>query len=175
MRKLLGRDDAILLVDGKLTLNAKIVWVDAWALERRLDEVAAAIAAAGGREIPVEIAGSIFALYRGHFLEGAGEAAWMLGMRQRLRGKFMRNLVAVGKRFEDQGEADRAIRLYERGLELDNLSEELYRRSISPHQKMVKSAAALEAYRRCRHLLSVVLGVKPSAETEAIYRSLMAG
>jgi hypothetical protein len=33
----------------------------------------------------------------------------------------------------------------------------------------------LEAYRRCRHLLSVVLSVKPSVETEAIYRSLMAG
>jgi DNA-binding SARP family transcriptional activator len=99
----------------------------------------------------------------------------MLGMRQRLRGKFLRNLVAVGKRLEGQGEADRAIRVYERGLELDNLSEELYRRLMSTHQKLGQSAAALEAYRRCRHLLSVVLGVKPSVETEAIYRSLTAG
>jgi len=175
LRKLLGRDDAILLVDGKLTLNVKIVWVDAWALERRLDEVAAAIAAADGRGIPVEIAGSIFALYRGHFLEGEGEAAWMLGMRQRLRGKFLRNLVAVGKRLEGQGEADRAVRVYERGLELDNLSEELYRRLMLTYQNLGQSAGALEVYRRCRHLLSVVLGVKPSAETEAIYRSLKAG
>jgi DNA-binding SARP family transcriptional activator len=99
----------------------------------------------------------------------------MLGMRQRLRGKFLRNLVAVGKRLEGQGEADQAIRVYERGLELDNLSEELYRRLMSTHQKLGQSAAALEAYRRCRHLLSVVLSVKPSVETEAIYRSLMAG
>jgi len=174
LRKLLGRDDAILLADGKLTLNAKIVWVDAWALERRLDELAA-IADANGRGIGAEVADPIFALYRGHFLEGGGEAAWMLGMRQRLRGKFLRNLVAVGKRLEGQDEADRAIRVYERGLELDNLSEELYRRLMSTHQKLGQSAAALEAYRRCRHLLSVVLGVKPSAETEAIYRSLMAG
>jgi LuxR family transcriptional regulator, maltose regulon positive regulatory protein len=175
LRKLLGRDDAILLVDGKLTLNGKIVWVDAWTLERRFDQVEAAIAAADGRKMPIEIADSIFALYRGHFLEGEDEAVWMLGIRQRLRGKFLRNLVAVGKRLEDQGEADRAARVYERGLELDNLSEELYRRLMLTYQNLGQSAAALEVYRRCRHLLSVVLGVKPSAETESIYRSLKAG
>jgi len=175
LRKLLGRDDAILLVDGKLTLNAKIVWVDAWALERRLDKVEAAIAAANGPKLDEEAADSIFALYRGHFLEGEGEAAWMLGMRQRLRGKFLRILVAVGQHLEGQGEPDRAARVYERGLELDNLSEELYRRLMLSYRNQGQSAGALEIYRRCRHLLSVVLGVKPSAETEAIYRSLKAG
>jgi ATP/maltotriose-dependent transcriptional regulator MalT/DNA-binding SARP family transcriptional activator len=175
LRKLLGRDDAILLVDGKLTLNPKIVWVDAWALERRLDVVEGAVAAADGLQIHGEIADSIFALYRGHFLEGEGESAWMLGMRQRLRGRFLRNLVAVGKHLEGQGEPDRAARVYERGLELDNLSEELYRRLMLTYRNLGQSAGALEVYRRCRHLLSIVLGVKPSAETEAIYRSLKAG
>jgi len=33
-------------------------------------------------------------------------------------------------------------------------------------------AEALGAYRRCRELLSVVLGLKPSAETEALQRRL---
>jgi DNA-binding SARP family transcriptional activator len=65
--------------------------------------------------------------------------------------------------------------VYERGLELDNLSEELYRRLMLTYRSLGQSAGALEVYRRCRHLLSVVLGVKPSAETEAIYRSLQAG
>ena len=172
MCKLLGRDDAILLVDGKLTLNVKIVWVDVWALERRLDEAEAAIADANAGHVYAEIADTIFALYRGHFLEGEGEAVWMLGMRQRLRGKFLRNLLALGQHLEGQGEAERAARLYERGLELDNLSEELYRRLMLTYQKLGQSAAALEVYRRCRHLLSVVLGVKPSADTESVYRSL---
>ena len=175
LRKLLGRDDAILLVDGKLTLNGKIVWVDAWALERRLDEVEAAIAAQEGGQLHGETADSIFTLYRGHFLEGEGEAAWVLGMRQRLRGRFLRNLVALGQDLESHGDADRAARLYERGLELDNLSEELYRRLMLTYRNLGQPAGALEVYRRCRHLLSVVLGVKPSAETEAIYRSLKTG
>ena len=174
LRKLLGRDDAVLLVDGKLTLNVNIVWVDAWALERRLDEADAALAAAAGGPLRAEIAEPIFALYRGHFLEGEGDAAWMLGMRQRLRGRLLRNLVALGQSLADDGETERAARLYERGLELDNLSEELYRQLMLTYRKLGQAAGALEVYRRCRHLLSVVLGVKPSAETEAIHRSLQA-
>jgi DNA-binding SARP family transcriptional activator len=35
-------------------------------------------------------------------------------------------------------------------------------------------ADALGAYRRCRELLSVVLGLNPSAETEALQRKLAA-
>jgi LuxR family transcriptional regulator, maltose regulon positive regulatory protein len=172
LRKLLGRDDAILLVDGKLTLNVNIVWVDAWALERRLGEVEAAIAGAAGGQLHAEIANSIFSLYRGHFLSGEGDAVWMLGMRQRLLGKLLRNLVALGQHLESHGENDSAARLYEHGLELDNLCEELYRPLMRTYRAMGQIAGALEVYRRCRHLLSVVLGVKPSVETELIHESL---
>ncbi|MCL4762111.1 MAG: hypothetical protein KJ018_10125, partial [Burkholderiales bacterium] len=35
-------------------------------------------------------------------------------------------------------------------------------------------AEALVAFRRCRELLSVVLGMKPSAETERLYREITA-
>ena len=33
-------------------------------------------------------------------------------------------------------------------------------------------AEAMNAFRRCRELLSIVLGVKPSAETERLYREI---
>ena len=36
-------------------------------------------------------------------------------------------------------------------------------------------AEALNAFRRCRELLSIVLGVKPSAETDHLYREIAAG
>ena len=36
-------------------------------------------------------------------------------------------------------------------------------------------AEALNAFRRCRELLSIVLGVKPSAETDQLYREIAAG
>ena len=33
-------------------------------------------------------------------------------------------------------------------------------------------AEAVTAYRRCRELLSIVLGLKPSMETERLYREI---
>jgi DNA-binding SARP family transcriptional activator len=36
-------------------------------------------------------------------------------------------------------------------------------------------AEALNAFRRCRELLSIVLGIKPSAETDHLYREISAG
>ena len=36
-------------------------------------------------------------------------------------------------------------------------------------------AEALNAFRRCRELLSIVLGIKPSAETDQLYREIAAG
>ncbi len=36
-------------------------------------------------------------------------------------------------------------------------------------------AEAINAFRRCRELLSIVLGVKPSAETERLYQEIAAG
>ena len=38
-----------------------------------------------------------------------------------------------------------------------------------------RHAEALETYRSCRHMLSVVLGLQPSAETEAVRRGLLEG
>jgi DNA-binding SARP family transcriptional activator len=36
-------------------------------------------------------------------------------------------------------------------------------------------AEALNVYRRCRELLSIVLGVKPAADTERLHRLITAG
>ncbi|MGH8718109.1 MAG: bacterial transcriptional activator domain-containing protein, partial [Burkholderiales bacterium] len=35
-----------------------------------------------------------------------------------------------------------------------------------------RNAEALDVYRRCREILSITLGVQPSAGTQAVYRSL---
>ena len=86
-------------------------------------------------------------------------------------GKFLRNLVSLGRRLEAQGDTDRAVRLYERGLELDNLSEELYGRLMLTYRNWVSRGRA----RGLSPLPAPTFGGarrQPSAETEAIYRSL---
>ena len=73
----------------------------------------------------------------------------------------------LGQRCERAGRPEAAIALYRAALEQDNLAEELYQHLIACHLARGDSAQALNAYRRCRELLSIVLGLKPSARTEA--------
>jgi DNA-binding SARP family transcriptional activator len=62
--------------------------------------------------------------------------------------------------------------VYRRALEADNLAESLYRGLMRALAAIGDHAEAMNAFRRCRELLSIVLGVKPSAETERLYREI---
>jgi DNA-binding SARP family transcriptional activator len=174
LRKLLGRDDAVLVNDGRVTLNAQIVWVDVWAFERLLGkaETGAKPHTDDGILTSSETAAAAFRLYQGHFLGQEEERPWMFAMREKLRSKWSRHLLVLGRHWEASGEWDKAAELYQRGLELDTLAEDLYRRLMTIYQRRGQYASALEVYRRCRQMLSVVLGVRPSAETEALCQSV---
>jgi LuxR family maltose regulon positive regulatory protein len=166
LRKLLQQDDAIIVHQAKLSLNRSKVWVDVWAFERlanRLEQEPG---------VRVDDAAKFFRLYLGNFLQQDTDTPWLLPLRERLRSKFLRQVLKLGAAWEDLGDWTRAAEAYQHGLEIDNLSEELYRRLMLCELKRNQAAAALEAYRRCRHMLSVVLGLKPSAETEAAYRTI---
>ena len=60
-----------------------------------------------------------------------------------------------------------AALVYERVAEQLPLAQDIYRRLIDCRLAMKQSAEAFEAYRRCRHQLLVVLGIRPSPNTEA--------
>jgi hypothetical protein len=79
----------------------------------------------------------------------------MLATRERLRSRFLRCVQQLAQHWESAGRWDKAATLYERGLEADNLAEELYRRLMLCHRACGCRAEALEVYRRCRHTLSV--------------------
>ena len=55
------------------------------------------------------------------------------------------------------------------------LAESLYRGLMRTLAATGDHAEALTAYRRCRELLSIVLGLKPSLETERLYREIAQG
>jgi DNA-binding SARP family transcriptional activator len=122
-----------------------------------------------------EVAGlgrALLDAYPGHFLAGDEDNSWAMDLRDRLRSQLVRIVLGLGSRLQAAGRWDEAVTLYQRTLELDNLAEALYRGVMICHRELGQPAAALQAYRRCRELLSVVLGLAPSAETEAVRRSL---
>jgi two-component SAPR family response regulator len=143
--------------------------VDVWAFER------IARAAEAGDAPPDEVmrlGQALLDAYPGHFLAGEEDARWGIDLRDRLRARLLRTVLGLGHQLQAAGRWDDGVTLYDRALELDNLAEELYRGLMICHRERGQLAAALQAYRRCRELFSVVLGLAPSAETEAVRRTL---
>jgi ATP/maltotriose-dependent transcriptional regulator MalT len=177
LRKLLGSDAALPLQEGKLALDPRHCWVDVWAFERSVQAIDAASADAGGitEETASSLGRQVLELYAGHFLATEEEAPWSAALRDRLRAKLARAITLLGRRLEAAGAWRAAAALYARTLEHDNLAEDLYRRLMVCHRELGEVAEALRVYRRCRQLLSIVLNVAPSAETEAVRQSLQSG
>ena len=167
LRKLLGTDDVLRLQDGKLSLDSRQVWVDAWQFERQAREC---------RELDGEAlitaARSALQLYQAHFLEQDGEQPWVLPFRERLKAAAMELVKSAGKALEDRHAWSDAIHLYQRAIAIDSLAEPAYRHLMLCYREQGEYAEALNVYRRCRSTLSVVLGIQPSSETQALYASL---
>jgi SAM-dependent methyltransferase len=124
LRKLLGEDKALVLHEGKLSFDRRYVWTDAWAFEAQADALEAALRA-GGAEVAAA-AERLLALYRGPFLAGDAEEAWMLERRERMRARLARLLVAAGRVW------DGAQELAARGRELDSqLGEVISKQSVT--------------------------------------------
>jgi ATP/maltotriose-dependent transcriptional regulator MalT/DNA-binding SARP family transcriptional activator len=174
LRKLLGVDTALVLAEGKLSLDRRQCWVDVWAFERVAREAeACARAADASIDDAVRFGRALLGAYPGHFLADE-DAPWAMALRDRLRSKLARTVLALGGRLQAALAWHDVVALYQRALELDNLAEELYRGLMICHRELGQPASALQTYRRCRELLSVVLGLAPSAETEAVRRTLEA-
>jgi len=174
LRKLLGCDEALQVTAGSVSLNPRVVWVDAWALERSLSPLNAGanatLPAIGLLEAAVP---QVLNLYRGHFLAGEGDEPWQIVLRNRLAGRFQRLVLRLGEYWESRRLWPPAIELYQRAIELDPLAEAYYRRQMLCLQAQGQRTEAIEVFRRCRQTLSVTLGVQPTDETDAVYRRLL--
>jgi DNA-binding SARP family transcriptional activator len=176
LRKLLGRDDAILLDDGRVALNPGCCWLDLWAFERamtRTESLAAGAQAVADGELAA-LTERLMELYPGHFLAGEDEKPLLLGRRQRLASQIFRALMTLGALWEARGAPERAELVYRRGVELDASSESLYRALIAVQLKRGHHAEALQTYGQCRRMLAATLGVEPSSETQALTRGIPA-
>ena len=175
LRRLLDCDEALQVTARSVSLNPQFVWVDVWALERRLAPLIPAVNTASPEIGLLESeAFQILNLYRGHFLSGEVEEPWQLQLKNRLSGRFQRFVLRLGEHWESLQLWRRAAELYQRAIELDPLAETFYRRQMICLHAQGQRAEAIEVFRRCRQTLSVILGVQPTGETEAAYRELLA-
>jgi DNA-binding SARP family transcriptional activator len=171
LRKLLALPEAIVLEDGKLGLNAELAWLDTWAFDRDVEALQSALHEQRSEAVS-ELGEQLLGRYRGAFLDNEEPQRWMLAARDRFHNRFLRSLSEAGRYHERHERFAEAIALYERGIEVDTLAEDLYRRLMKCHLACDHPAEAARVYRRCRDMLSVQLGIPPSGETEALFRSI---
>jgi ATP/maltotriose-dependent transcriptional regulator MalT/DNA-binding SARP family transcriptional activator len=185
LRKLCGTEKGIVLQDGKLSLDPRYCWVDAWALEKRIGEAEAEwkrverLSIWSGQEADMpgeseaaEITEKAVDLYAGHYLPADAGQPWTVSYRERLRSKYIRMILKLGSYLEQSRQTQKAVECYQKGLEVDALAEEFYQRLMLCYQRLGQQAAGLVVYRRCSSSLKSELGMPPSSKTEAIRRSL---
>lgn len=162
LRKLLGREDAVLLGQGQVRLNGAVCWVDAHAFAADITSHA-----------ELTVLERRVSLYRGQFLaDDDAEEPWMLSTRDRLRLKFLNTVERLCDLYEASGQDDRLLELCRRGAELDELAEDIYYRYIRCCLRLGRSPEAMDAYARLERAMQAALGLRPSPRTAALLHSL---
>jgi ATP/maltotriose-dependent transcriptional regulator MalT/DNA-binding SARP family transcriptional activator len=175
LRRMLEDDHALVLRDGRLTLNRELVWVDTWAFEQLFDDFDTGLRTAGAgidEARQRRFAEDALALYRGPFLPDESEQPSYIACRERVRAKLLRFLARVVRGWEEGGAPEIATEFYLRFIEVDELCEPLYRQLMLCFQRAGIPQEARAAYERLRTLLAARLKTMPSPETQALYGSL---
>jgi LuxR family transcriptional regulator, maltose regulon positive regulatory protein len=166
LRQLLDVRDTVRMEGRKVSLNRDQVWVDTWEFEKELQRPHDPYVNA------TERIGCLRLLYQGHFLQHEAEKPWILKARQELLDCLLRAVRDAARECERANRWEDAANLYRSGIELDSLNEGLYRGLMLCHQELGDHGEALQAYRRCRELLTRFLGIPPNAKTQALYHSV---
>ena len=168
LRVLLGHPQALQLRDGRLTLDTHYCWVDLWAFDHLVDQVKTG----KSPDRACRAAQKAVGIYTGLFLADETDEPWVTHLRERLRSRFLTCIKWLGHYCEQTGRWEEALQYYQKGLEVDNLAEELYRLLMTCQFRLGRKGEALSTYMRCKSTLSLLLGTTPSAETERLYRTI---
>lgn len=142
------------------------VWVDAGELHGRLVRPDGRWAAAA----PLARAGELLEGLR--YDDCPAFEEWLLAVRERFRQRLRESLELEADRLEQIGDYRPALTVAERLADLDDLSENAFRRLMRLHYLRGDRAAALAAYERCRRALAAHLGVEPLPETVELARAI---
>jgi len=177
LRKLLGDDRTLLMENGQVTLNSALCVVDVWEFEKRIRKIQKLVSQPfNSRDLAtVDVhAQEVLSIYQGHFLYREEVTSWSVSIKERLRNKYIHCLVELGRYWEEHAQWNKAIMCYRKGIEVDDLVETFYQRLMLCLNKTGRKPEALAVYRHGRHVISVVLGLQPTEETQAIYKSIQA-
>ena len=121
LRKILGQDVAVVMENGRLSLNRELCWVDSWYFE---EQVQLAKIIVDGKE---EIIQKALSLYGGPFITTYGYNQEIKRYSEKLKNKWINLVDELAQKMADTNRHKQALKLLERSLTLDNTVESLYR------------------------------------------------
>ncbi len=168
LRRLINVDNALLFTGGSLSLNPVYCYTDLWGFDALLDKFDESRGAGGSLDELTALLDEAFGIYKGGFGTAFDEIPGVVSISKRRRNRITRSLISGASLLEEAGELDRAVELYRRGIEIDNVCEELYQRIMICHDKLGRKRDVAAIYNQVSKLFGE-LGAKPSKKTESIY------
>lgn len=172
LRKWLGVEGALELVDGRLALNPSLAWCDVTAFERACEALQRRLVLPVDLAAATAIANRLTDLYRGPLFGDVALERWSVGPRERLALRFARSVTDHGHQLETHQRWSDALRLYELALARDVLAEPMYRALIRCHLALGQAAQARGAFERCKAVLAAAYALAPSTDTLALASSI---
>jgi DNA-binding SARP family transcriptional activator len=170
LRKLLGRDDAVIVRAGAVMLDPTVVWTDVDAFNHLCESVGKM-----DGETPAAVvermADRLCSIYRGAVCQDDSDP-WIVAVRARLCACFVTCATTLGDALEKHARWEAAGCLYRRVLEAEPLCETAYRGLMRCAHAQGDSAAAFSFYRFCRDTLSVILRREPCTQTRQLASDL---
>jgi predicted ATPase/DNA-binding SARP family transcriptional activator len=113
------------------------------------------------------------AAYGGDFLAGMAAGDWTHTRRDELRRRFESALLVIGRLHAAAGRHEAAVTAFRRAIEHEPLNEVAHRELMTCWAQLGETARAMRHYTELVTLLADQVGVRPAAETTALYQRLV--
>ena len=176
LRRLFNNDDSLILREGRLSLNDKLIWLDTWAMEHQLVNIESTITMPGyvpGKTGIKDMFDRLMNIYQGAFLNEDEEYTCYITARNHYRAEFIRGINLLVDTIIEYNVPLLVPELYNQCLQKDPLAEGIYRRLLFWYLDANRHADALDTYDRCRVAMGRSGLRSPSAEMQSIYKQLV--
>jgi len=171
LRGIIGVEDVLRLNNGQLTLDSRSCWIDVWEFDHIISKVQLDSTHIINKD-SVNLLERAIAIFKDGYSVQSDELPLVLTFNERMRSKLIRCVIKLGSYWENAGNLNQAVETYKKGIEADNLSEELYQKLMICQDRLGHGADAIALFKHLSSVYSDILGIKPSSRTKSIYRSI---
>jgi len=174
LRKIIGVD-SLLFRGDHILLNRRRCWVDYLSFKTMVNDLKqqSGIAGIDIYELVHDIY-NVITKYKNNFLVGLEDFYWRKNMASASKEIIIQSVIGLGSILEKNVETDTALSLYRAALDIDDLNEELYAKSMRCLGLMGHLTEAREIYQKYKDAVTSTGKTLPSEKLLVLHRQLVA-